>query len=41
MLWRLPIVSPEVNADDTSENLLNEIHQIKYSLHWAKEIDKK
>ena len=32
MLQRLPVVK----AGDTSENLLNEIREIIYSLYWAK-----
>ena len=38
MLQRLPIASAQVKAGNTSENLLNEIKQIIYSLYWAKEI---
>ena len=41
MLQRLPIALPQVKARNTSENLLNEIRQIIYSLHRAKEITKK
>ena len=41
MLQRLPIVLAHVKAGNTSENLLNEIRQIKYSLYRAKEITKK
>ena len=40
MLQRLPIALAQVKAGDTSENLLNEIRQIIYSAHWAKEITK-
>ena len=40
MLQRLPIALAQVNTGNTSENLLNEIRQIIYSLHWAKEITK-
>ena len=36
MLQRLPIDLAQVNAGNTSENLLNEIRQIIYSLHRAK-----
>ena len=39
MLQRLPIAVAQ--ASNTSQNLLNEIRQIIYSLHWAKEITKK
>ena len=41
MLQRLPIALAQVKADNTSENLLNEIRQVIYSLHQAKEITKK
>ena len=41
MLQRLPIAVAQVKADNTSENLLNEIRQITYSLYRAKEITKK
>ena len=41
MLQRLPIVLAHVKAGNTSENLLNEIRQIKHSLYRAKEITKK
>ena len=41
MLERLPVAFTQVKADDTSENLLNEIRQITYFLYWAKEIIKK
>ena len=40
MLKRLPIALVQVKAVSTSENLLNEIHQIIYSLHRVKEITK-
>ena len=40
MLQRLPIVLAQVKAGKTSENLLNEIRQIIYSLYQAKEINK-
>ena len=36
MFQRLPIVLAQVKADNTSEDLLNEIRQIIYSLHQAK-----
>ena len=36
MLQRLPITLAQVKAGNTSENLLNEIRQIMYSLHQAK-----
>ena len=38
---RLPIELTQVKAGDTSENLLNEIRQIIYSLYRAKEITEK
>ena len=40
MLQRLPIALAQVKTVKTSENLLNEIRQIIYSLYWAKEITK-
>ena len=36
MIQRLPIALAQVKAGNTSENLLNEIRQIIYSLHRAK-----
>ena len=36
MLQRLPIVFAQVKAGNGSENLLNEICQIIYSLYWVK-----
>ena len=41
MLQRLPIALVQVKAGNTSENLLNEIRQIIYSLYRAKEMTKK
>ena len=41
MLQRLLLAFAQVNAGNTSENLLNEIRQIIYSLYQAKEITKK
>ena len=41
MLQRLPIALAQVKADNTSENLLNKVHHIIYSLYRAKEIAKK
>ena len=41
MIQRLPIALAQVKASNTSENLLNEIRQMIYSLYWAKEITKK
>ena len=38
MLQRLPIALAQIKAGNTSENLLNEIRQIIYSLCQAKEI---
>ena len=40
MFQRLPTVLTQVKAGNTSENLLNEIRQIIYSLYRAKEINK-
>ena len=40
MIQRFPIVLAEVKACDTSENLLNEIKQIIYSLYRGKETTK-
>ena len=41
MLQKLPIALTQVKAGNTSKNLLNEIGQIIYSLHQAKEITNK
>ena len=41
MLQRLPTVLAQVKAGNNSENLLNEIRQIIYSLYQSKEITKK
>ena len=41
MLQRLPIALAQVKAGNTSENLLNEIRQMIYSLYQAREITKK
>ena len=41
MLQILPITLAQVKAGNTSQNLLNEIRQITYSLHRTKEITKK
>ena len=38
MLRRLPIALAQVKAGNNSENLLNEIRQIIYSLYQSKEI---
>ena len=40
MLQRLPIVLAQVKTGNTSENLLNEIKQIIYSLYREKEVTK-
>ena len=40
MLQRLPITLTQVKAGNTSENLLNEIRQIIYSLYQANKITK-
>ena len=41
MLQRLPIAFTQVKAGSNSQNLLNEIRQIIYSLYQSKEITKK
>ena len=41
MLQSLPIALAQVKAGNTSENLLNEIRQIIYSLYRAKEVTEK
>ena len=41
MLQRLPIALAQVKASKTSENLLNEIRKIMYSLYQEKEITTK
>ena len=41
MLQRLPIALAQVKAGNNSENLLNEIWQMIYSLYQSKEITKK
>ena len=41
MLQRLPIALAQVKAGNNSENLLNEIRQIIYSLYQSKEITRK
>ena len=41
MLQRFPVALAQVKAGNTSENLLNEIRQIIYSLYQAKKITKK
>ena len=41
MLQRLPIARAQVKSGNNSENLLNEIMQIVYSLYRSKEIAKK
>ena len=41
MLQRLPTALAQVKAGNNSENLLNEIRQIVYSLYQSKEITKK
>ena len=38
MIQRLPIVLVQVKAGNTSENLLNKICQIMYSLYQEKEV---
>ena len=41
MLQKLPIALSQVKAEIPSENLLNEVRQIIYSLYRAKELTKK
>ena len=41
MLQRLPIALAQVKVGNNSENLLNEIRQIVYSLYQSKQIGKK
>ena len=41
MIQILPIAFAQVKAGNTSENVLNEIRQIIYSLYQSKEITKK
>ena len=41
MFSRLPVPLAQVEAGNTSENLLNEICQIIYSLYRAEEVTKK
>ena len=40
MLQRLPIALAQIKADNTSENLLNEIKEVIYFLHRAKKLTK-
>ena len=41
MLSRLPIALVQVKAGNTSENLVNEIRKIMYSMYRAREINEK
>ena len=41
MLQRLPIALAQVKAGNNSENLLNEIRKVVYSLYQSREITKK
>ena len=41
IIQRLPIALAQIKAGNNSENLLNEIRQIIYSLYQSKEITKK
>ena len=41
MFQRSPIALAQINAGNNSENLLNEIRQIVYSLYPSREITKK
>ena len=38
MIQRLPIALAQIKAGDSSENLLNEIRQIVYSLYQSNEV---
>ena len=40
MLQRLSIALAQVKVGNTSENLLNEIHQVTYSLYQKKNLQK-
>ena len=41
MLERLPVALTQTKAGNSSENLLNEVIQIMYSLYRAKQITRK
>ena len=41
MLQRLPIALAQVKAGNNSQNLLNEIRQVVYSLYQSKKVFKK
>ena len=41
MIQRFPIALVQVKVGNAYENMLNEIHQIIYSLYWLKEITEK
>ena len=41
MLQRLPVALAQIKAGNTSENLLNEIRQVIYSLYQEKEVTEK
>ena len=41
IIQRLPIALAQVNAGNTSENLLNKIHKVIYSLYQEKKVAKK
>ena len=41
MLKKLPVALPQAKVGNTSENVLNEMRQIIYSLYRAKKITKK
>ena len=41
MLQILPIALAQIKVGNISENLLNEIRKIVYSLYWAKQVTKK
>ena len=41
MLQRLSMALSQVSSGNASENLLNKLRQVIYSLYWEKEITKK
>ena len=41
MIQKQPIAPAQAKAGNTSENLLNNIRKIIYSLYWARKITKK
>ena len=41
MLQRLPVALATLKVGNTSENILNEIRKVIYSLYWEEEVTKK